>query len=108
MIKRSHFRNIISPVLIGLIILMMAFVVYNKPEELQKGSDLSLVETTKDLEDTDPVLLWNEVSLHWESLLPEIKINDSIVEYGLGFLDTPYVWAGSSKDGFDCSGYVYY
>lgn len=31
-----------------------------------------------------------------------------IVNFAKTFLDTPYVWAGSQPDGFDCSGYVYY
>ena len=35
-------------------------------------------------------------------------IRDSIVNYGMEYLGTPYVAAGSSKDGFDCSGFVYY
>lgn len=33
---------------------------------------------------------------------------DSIVSFGMKLLGTPYVGGGSSKDGFDCSGFVYY
>jgi cell wall-associated NlpC family hydrolase len=33
---------------------------------------------------------------------------DSIVNYGMKFLGTPYVTAGCSKEGFDCSGFVYF
>lgn len=39
---------------------------------------------------------------------PGHTLKDSIVEYGIGLLNTPYVIAGSSSRGFDCSGYVYY
>jgi cell wall-associated NlpC family hydrolase len=35
-------------------------------------------------------------------------LRDSIVEFGMEFLGTPYVSGGCSKDGFDCSGYVYF
>ena len=33
---------------------------------------------------------------------------DSIVSYGMELLGTPYVTAGSDKNGFDCSGFIYY
>jgi len=33
---------------------------------------------------------------------------DSIVNYGMLFLGTPYTSGGCSKDGFDCSGFVYF
>jgi cell wall-associated NlpC family hydrolase len=37
-----------------------------------------------------------------------ISLGDKIVSFGMGLLGTPYVAAGSSKNGFDCSGFVYY
>ena len=33
---------------------------------------------------------------------------DEVVDYALNFLGTPYVWAGSSPSGFDCSGFAMY
>ena len=33
---------------------------------------------------------------------------DSIVTYSQSFLGTPYVWGGTSPNGFDCSGFLYY
>src|SRR5690606_38159444 len=33
-------------------------------------------------------------------------LRDSIVEYGIELLGTPYLTAGSGKEGFDCSGFV--
>lgn len=33
---------------------------------------------------------------------------DSIVSYGMELLGTPYLEAGSDKNGFDCSGFIFY
>lgn len=38
----------------------------------------------------------------------KLSLRDSIVNFGMGLLGTPYVAVGTSKDGFDCSGFVYY
>lgn len=35
-------------------------------------------------------------------------LGDKIVNFGMGLLGTPYVTAGCSKNGFDCSGFVYF
>lgn len=35
-----------------------------------------------------------------------ISLGEKIVSFGMGLLGTPYVVAGSGKDGFDCSGFV--
>ena len=37
-----------------------------------------------------------------------VSRRDSIVNYGMELLGTPYVEAGSDKNGFDCSGFIYY
>ncbi len=37
-----------------------------------------------------------------------ISQRDSIVNYGMELLGTPYIEAGSDKNGFDCSGFIYY
>ena len=31
-----------------------------------------------------------------------------VIETALSLLDTPYLWAGVTIDGFDCSGFIYY
>lgn len=52
------------------------------------------------------------ISQNIESENPKVSKNntlrDSVVTYGQQFLGTPYVTAGCSKDGFDCSGFVYF
>lgn len=37
-----------------------------------------------------------------------LLLSDSLVTYAQEFLGTPYVYGSCSKDGFDCSGFVYY
>lgn len=37
-----------------------------------------------------------------------VSLRDSIVSFGMKFLGTPYVAGACSKDGFDCSGFVFY
>jgi cell wall-associated NlpC family hydrolase len=36
------------------------------------------------------------------------SLRDSIVDFGMGLLGTQYLEGACSKDGFDCSGFVYY
>lgn len=33
---------------------------------------------------------------------------DSIITYAQSFIKTPYVWGGTSPNGFDCTGFLYY
>ena len=37
-----------------------------------------------------------------------VYLGDKIANFGMSLLGTPYVAAGSSKKGFDCSGFVYF
>ncbi len=37
-----------------------------------------------------------------------IPLQDSLVNFAMTLLGTPYVTAGCSKEGFDCSGFVYF
>ncbi|CAM3069378.1 C40 family peptidase [Flavobacterium frigoris] len=37
-----------------------------------------------------------------------VPLRDSIVSFGMDLVGTPYVEAGCSRDGFDCSGFVYF
>jgi len=38
----------------------------------------------------------------------DVSLRDSIVSFGTELLGTPYVSASCSRDGFDCSGFVYF
>ena len=73
----------------GLIIFVVGFVVYNK-----KFNHNRVEKSEKEV--ANPVVTRNEM------------LKDSIVAYGKEFLGTPYVAAGCSKDGFDCSGFVHF
>ena len=37
-----------------------------------------------------------------------VLARDSVVNYALEYLGTPYVYGSCSEEGFDCSGFVYY
>ncbi len=39
---------------------------------------------------------------------PEGDIGQKIVDTAMQYLDVPYIWAGTSPKGFDCSGLVYF
>ncbi|MFV8442416.1 C40 family peptidase [Flavobacterium sp. LB2P44] len=61
---------------------------------------------------TDTFLLQkNEIVIKNELIYPietNISLGEKIVNFGMGLLGTPYVAAGCSKNGFDCSGFVYF
>jgi len=43
-----------------------------------------------------------------QPVLLSYNLLDSIIETAKGFLNTKYVYGGSSESGFDCSGFIYY
>lgn len=49
----------------------------------------------------------NDGTLVGDTIKP-VKMRDNIVNFGMELLGTPYVEASSSRNGFDCSGFVYY
>jgi cell wall-associated NlpC family hydrolase len=50
----------------------------------------------------------NEIVASKETLAGNSTLGDSIVNFGMQYLGTPYVSAGRTADGFDCSGFVYF
>lgn len=87
----------INPLLLALAIALSAIVMYFVAHGSLRGIN-SLPES-------------NESNAKNELINP-IKTNDSlrdsIVNFGMRLLGTPYVSVGTSKTGFDCSGFVYY
>lgn len=55
-----------------------------------------------------PVLLFYLSTSYRVHALTESELRDSIVCYAEKFLGTPYIYAGASEKGFDCTGFVYY
>lgn len=49
-----------------------------------------------------------EIDLNGISVQYKKSLKDSVVNFGMKYLGTPYKVAGCGKDGFDCSGFVYF
>ena len=87
-IKRS-----IVAALVGLSIIVLCITAYGLLREVNRIPER--VETmTK-------APLMNQINDH-------ISLRDSIVNFGMEYLGTPYVAGGCSKHGFDCSGFVFF
>ena len=82
--------NLISYSFLGLGMLALFFWISNKPEQEGKVFNTEVSKVTV------PVDMVNST------------LQDSIVAFGKSFLGTPYVEAGCSAEGFDCSGFVYF
>lgn len=50
----------------------------------------------------------DEVHLKDDPTTAEVSLRDSIIGYAQTHLGIPYVWGGSSTEGFDCTGFIYY
>lgn len=77
-------------VILALVIVGVVYFIYQKPVEVHPELAVSQLETSTSLVQT------------------KMPLRDSIVAYGMNYLDTPYVAAGCSDNGFDCSGFVYF
>ena len=73
---------------IGLALLILGSVAYGSPRVHLPQRDETFVKDTL--------------------IESDVYLGDKIVNFGMGLLGTPYVTAGSSKKGFDCSGFVYF
>lgn len=90
MIKRINLQNIGKLVFLVLVFSLVAYILSDRPKDSKTELEISKVETTFTSEQTEHTL------------------KDSIVEYGMNLLGTPYITAGSGEQGFDCSGYIYF
>ncbi len=54
------------------------------------------------------ILFFLNISISLANNNDLIAKRDSIVNYAQSFLKTPYVWGGTSSEGFDCSGFLYF
>ena len=86
--QRSSFLKILILTCLSIVVLSIAF------RSLTKANMLKNV-TVADGSDIN-------------STQENISLRDNIVNYGMELLGTPYVQSGTDKDGFDCSGFVYY
>lgn len=90
MTKHTNLLNFGKFTIVALIVLLIAYITFDKPKILNSKS--------KPITNEMPVT----------SVQSSTSLKDSIVNFGMELLGTPYVDYGSGKDGFDCSGFVYY
>ncbi|HET8885551.1 MAG TPA: C40 family peptidase [Salinimicrobium sp.] len=88
--KKNSFWNIAKFFIAALVIILVVYLVRDKSEVSMMDNVLPKKETTIAPVAQNPTL------------------RDSIVTYSTELLGTPYVTAGSGRDGFDCSGFVYF
>lgn len=74
---------------ISLIVLWIAFDYFKKSGMLPQSNEIFNGQLINQTENT-------------------VSRRDSIVNYGMELLGTPYVSAGTDKNGFDCSGFIYH
>lgn len=90
MMKRRFLLNFVKFAFIALIVFFVGYIIYDKSNVLETQNHLPERDST------------------FASVQTGNTLKDSIVEYGMELLGTPYVTAGSGKEGFDCSGFVYF
>lgn len=88
--KIKHFK---FATYLGLSLILFCNHTYGAPEEV------------KSLLERDGIIVKNTLE---NQVKNNPSLEDSIVTFGMKLLGTPYVEGGSSKLGFDCSGFVYY
>ena len=80
-------------IFIGLLLLVLGSVAYaalRTSTSSRQGNEITAKDTLGDPIDNNEYL------------------GEKIVNFGMGLLGTPYVAAGCSKNGFDCSGFIFY
>ena len=77
--------------IIGLSLIVLGSVAYgsSRTGTFFQGNDINIKDTV-----IDPI--------------ETVYLGDRIANFGISLLGTPYVAAGSGKNGFDCSGFVYF
>ncbi len=86
--KKTHYFKFAT--IVGILIIVLSTRAYCSSREIDR-----ILERNKAIVKSTPIK--NMVSLE-----------ESIVSFGMKLLGTPYITAGSGKNGFDCSGFVYY
>jgi cell wall-associated NlpC family hydrolase len=74
-------------------------IIQEKNEAIIQENNEAIVQRTNETVVKDAFINRNEVNG---------SLRDSIVSFGMDLLGTPYVEAGCSNNGFDCSGFVFF
>lgn len=90
MMQHIKIINRATYVILALVIIGVIYFTYQKPVKVHPELVVTQRETFTALVQT------------------KMPLRDSIVSFGRNYLGTPYVTAGCSENGFDCSGFVYF
>ncbi|QED37381.1 NlpC/P60 family protein [Antarcticibacterium arcticum] len=88
--KKASLKNFGKLIFLVLVLIFVSYVTYFKPKASEAQPELE-----------EPEITFNSQQANY-------TLQDSIVQYGMELLGTPYVVAGNGEEGFDCSGYVYF
>lgn len=101
-----NFKKLLILVVFAILSLIIAYTQF-QPNCVIENNDLgnskkhSSATIDHDSLKIEPISQSNEIN-------NSANLRDSIVNFGVQLLGTPYVYAGADTNGFDCSGFVYY
>jgi cell wall-associated NlpC family hydrolase len=86
--KKNNLSNLVQIAFIVGVVIFVGYLGYNKLGVFSAKEELVTPNVATSVKDN--------------------TLKDSIVTFGMRYLGTPYAVAGNGKNGFDCSGFVYY
>ena len=103
--KLLSFDRVFSAAMVLFVLSYFAYDYFNDSRNEQATQQSSLEQSTSD---NKPIVVKKKVKKSKSKIKSTGDLGNDIVAFGTELLGTPYVEAGCSRDGFDCSGFVYF